>query len=72
MNKKDSSINSKKLIKLENQYLTKVIKQIGQKDIVEKDLEVCQKAFDKFCKRLNKDKIGLLRKGEAMLRRMLI
>ena len=72
MNKKDSSINSKKLIKLENQYLTKVIKQIGQKDIVEKDLKVCQKAFDKFCKKLNKDKIGLLRKGEAMLRRMLI
>lgn len=72
MNKNDILIDSKKLIKLENQYLTKVIKQIGQKDIVEKDLEVCQKAFNRFCKRLNKDKIGLLRKGEAMLRRVFI
>ena len=72
MNKNDNLIDSKKLIKLENQYLTKVIKQIGQKDIVEKDLEVCQKAFNKLCKGLNKDKIGLLRKGEAMLRRVFI
>lgn len=55
----------------ETNYLTEILKCLSGK-FTEKELEKCQKAFIKFIENLKLDRLGLLRKGEVMLRRLFI
>ena len=57
--------------KMESKYLTEVFNHLTGK-FTEKELEQVQKAFNTFASNMKIDKIGLLRKGEVMLRRILI
>lgn len=57
--------------KEEDKYLTTIINSII-KILTDNELIKCQKAFDNFCKNINKDKLGLLRKGEVFLRNLFI
>lgn len=57
--------------KLESKYLTEVLNQLAG-NFNDKSLIYCQKSFNKFAKDLKQDKIGLLRKGETLLRGIFI
>ena len=57
--------------KQENKYLTTVLNYVT-KPFTDKELIKCQKVFDEFCTKINQSKLGLLRKGEVMLRSIFI